>query len=77
MNISTIKIELAKRIFDTDDLNVLKKISDIFNSKSENWLDEFPEEIADSLNKSLEQSAKGETISHEEAMTNFEKWLKK
>ncbi|MCC6370335.1 MAG: hypothetical protein IT236_04950 [Bacteroidia bacterium] len=62
---------------DTNDTAILNHIQAVFLTQSEDWWQQLPPEIKLSVNKSLKQSQKGETISHADAMKPYKKWLKK
>lgn len=77
MNIAATKIELAKRLLNTDDKEIINYIKAIFETREENWFENLPESIRDSVNRGLKQSENNEVISHSEAKKKYQKWLKK
>ena len=77
MNISAIKIELAKKLLDTTDENLIKHLKAIFTMQSENWFEELPEPVKKSVKRGLQQAKNGETIPHEVVMKKYKKWLDK
>jgi len=77
MNISTTKIELVKQLLNTSDKDIINHIKAVLTVNSNSWFEELPNEIKISVTKGLNDSANGRTISHEEAMKPFKKWIKK
>ncbi len=77
MNITVTKLELAKRLLDTDDKNIINHIKVVFTTQNEIWWKELPDEIKSSLEKSIKQADSGQTIPHKEVMKRYKKWLKK
>ena len=77
MNIASAKVDLAKKILNTNDKEIIGYIQSLFDSHSDNWFDELPEPIQASVEKGLKQSAKGESRPHSEVMKKYGKWLKK
>lgn len=49
----------------------------ILENQHENWFDELPIEIQNSVSIGLKQSENNEGISHKEAMIEIQNWLKK
>ncbi|MEP7171701.1 MAG: hypothetical protein ABI855_20175 [Bacteroidota bacterium] len=77
MNIAATKLELAKRLLNTNDKNIINYLKAIFDTQANNWWEELPEEIKTSIEKGLKQSSKGTTIPHAEMQKQYRKWLKK
>lgn len=50
---------LLKKLLDTTDMSILKRVEKAFNSDEEDFFDELPEEVQDGILKSIEQSKKG------------------
>jgi hypothetical protein len=46
-------------------------------TEQENWFDELPIEIQNSVNIGLKQSENNEGIFHKDAMIEIQEWLKK
>lgn len=76
MNVTAVKLELAKRLLNTNDKNIINYIKAIFDTQKENWWDELPAEIKLSVERGLAQSQKGETILHADMKKRYQKWLK-
>lgn len=77
MNVAAVKLELAKRLLNTTDKNIINYVKAIFDTQKENWWDELPAEIKLSVERGLKQSANGETMPHADMKKHYEKWLKK
>ncbi len=76
MSIASIKLDLAKKIIDTDDKELIGYIKAIFEGQSENWFEDLPADVQTSFEKALAQSEKGEGRNHTEVMKKYAKWLK-
>ncbi|MGP8214394.1 MAG: hypothetical protein ACLQQ4_02395 [Bacteroidia bacterium] len=77
MDIAAIKIELASKLLNTKDKELINYIKAIFSTQPEEWWDELPAPIKESVTRGLKQAEKGETIPHEQVMKKYKKWLKK
>jgi predicted transcriptional regulator len=77
MNIAIAKVDLAKKILDTESEELITYISSIFESQKDNWFNELPEEIQASVEKGMKQSELGQTLPHAEVMEKYKKWQKK
>jgi predicted transcriptional regulator len=77
MSIAITKVELAKRLLDTNDKGIINQIKAIFESHSENWWDELPDEIRNEVEKGIREADRGEGIPHDQAMKKYSKWLKR
>lgn len=78
MDLATIKIDLAQKLFKIEDKAFLEYLEALLDTKkqTDSW-DEMPDNIRRSLEISLQQSERNETISHQEVMKKYEKWRKK
>lgn len=77
MNIATAKVDLVKRILNTDDKEIITYIKTIFDSQPDNWFQELPESVQASVERGLKQSQKGEGRAHAEVMKQYKKWVRK
>lgn len=77
MNISTTKIELIKQLLNTSDKAIINHIKAVLSINRDDWYEELPSEVKESVTRGLNDSLKGNTISHNEAMKPFKKWIKK
>jgi predicted transcriptional regulator len=77
MDISSTKLQLAKKLLDTEDKEVLKYIKALFETRTTDWWDGLPKEVQKSIEIGLKQAEKGETVPHDQVMKKYKKWLKK
>lgn len=77
MTIEALKLDLTRKIIDSNNIQLINHIKAIFDTEQDNWFDELPSEIQNSVNIGLEQSENNEGVSHKEAMIAIEEWLKK
>jgi hypothetical protein len=74
MNIQAKKLELVELVLRTDEIKILELAGKILMRKTD-WRDGLPDEIVESVERGLEQAKSGNTISHDEVMGKFSKWL--
>lgn len=74
MNIKAKKLELFDLILKTDKFSVLDKISDILKQEVD-WKEGLPQDIIESVERGLQEVKSGKTVSHEEVMEKYNKWL--
>jgi len=76
MDIQTQKIELAKRLLDTDDESIIDAVNAIFKShdQSNEWGD-LPDKVISDLEESIRQIDAGKVVSHDIARETYKKWL--
>jgi hypothetical protein len=74
MNIATAKVDLVKKILNTESKAVISYLQAIFESQPENWLEELPVEIKASLERGLKESQQGQGRPHGEVMKKFRSW---
>lgn len=76
MNLQARKLELVQMILNTDQPNLLEKVSQILKQEKEaDWWDELPLSVQESVKKGMEQAKRGETRPHSEVMKKYQKWL--
>jgi hypothetical protein len=75
MDIQTEKIELTKRLLDTDDESVIKQVKDIFESHEKDFWNELPENVKAGIERSRKQADAGLFTPHEEVMKKHTKYL--
>lgn len=76
-NLDSIKLDLAKKIIETDDQELIGYIQSLFETKSDNWFEELPADVQASVDIGIAQSERGEGRPHAEVMEKYKKWLKK
>lgn len=69
--------ELAKRILETDDKEVLNYIQAIVDTNSAFFEDEMPEYVRKSVERGLKDADEGRVTPHKEVWKKYKKWLKK
>jgi predicted transcriptional regulator len=78
MSIDTIKLDLAKKIIDTQDKGIINHIKAIFDAHPEaNWFESLPDDVRASVEQGIEEADRGEGTPHVEVMKKVKKWLKK
>jgi hypothetical protein len=76
MDIQTEKIELAKRLLDTENRSLIDAVKSVFKSFEVNdeW-DDLPEKVIADTEESMRQIEEGKGISHEVAQATYKQWL--
>ena len=75
MNIQTEKIELVKRLLDTDDESIIPQVKDIFESHEKFFWDELPPQVKAGIEKSRKQANEGLLTPHNEVKKRYIKYL--
>ncbi len=76
MNIQTEKLELIKMLMSIQDAAVLKKIKTLLEKEQEqDFFDNLNKEQIASIERGLDDIAKGRTIPHAQAKKRYQKWL--
>lgn len=75
MNIQAKKIELVRLILDTEKTAILEKVAKIFQQEETDWRADLPNEVIISVERGLQQAKEGKTVSHEQVMEKYQKWL--
>lgn len=77
MDIASQKVELAKKLLETDNPEIISHFKAVFQTQSNGWWEQLPPEIQSSITRALAESEANQTIAHEEAMKPYKKWLEK
>lgn len=77
MSIAITKVELAKRLLETNDIGIINHIKAVFESHTTDWWEELPDEVRDRVEKGIREADRGEGISHDQVMKKYSKWLKR
>jgi hypothetical protein len=78
MSIATIKLDLAKKIIDTEDKGIINHIKAVFDTHPEaNWFECLPDDIRASIERGIKEADRGERTPHAVVMKRVKKWLKK
>jgi len=75
MDIQAEKIELVKRLLDTDDESVLQEVKNIFESHEKDFWNDLPEHVKKGIERSKKQADAGLLTSHEDVMKKYAKYL--
>ena len=79
MSAAELKSTLHKLIVETDDVNVLAKIKEIFfalKSDTVDWADLISDQEKKMIETGLEQADKGSLISHDQVRNRIDEWIK-
>jgi hypothetical protein len=67
MDIQTLRINLAKKILSTQDEDLLLEINKIIQAQREDdWWDQLPKEVQDSISEGIQDVEKGKLYSHDQ-----------
>ena len=75
MSILEQKIELAKKVLETDDSLLLEQIKSLFDVKEKDFWIDLPEHVKEGIRRGQEQANDGSLTSHEEVMRKYQKYL--
>jgi len=75
MNLQSEKIELAKRLLETEDESVLLQIKEVFESHDKDFWHELPEHVKAGIEQGRKQAAEGKLTPHDEVMKKYAKYL--
>jgi phage-related protein len=77
MNIAQTKIELAQHILETNDEELIRKIKDLMDNDQDEWWNNLPESVRESISESMNQIENKQTSTNAAAFSRFKKWVKK
>lgn len=75
MNLEAEKIELAKRVLETEDANLLLQIRYLFEDQDELTWDKLPEHVKEGIERAEIDIDNGRVQTHEEAMKKYSRFL--
>ena len=75
MNLEAEKIELAKRVLETEDANLLLQIRFLFEDQDEFTWDKLPEHVKDGIDRAGADIQHGRVKNHEEVMRKYSRYL--
>ncbi|TWI97235.1 hypothetical protein JN11_03696 [Mucilaginibacter frigoritolerans] len=75
MNIQSEKIELVKRLLDTNDEAVLQQIKDVFENLDKDFWNELPDHVKKGIARAKKQVSEGLLTPHDEVMKKYDKYL--
>ena len=78
MSIEAIKLDLARKIIDTEDKGIINHIKAVFDTHPEkDWFENLPEDVRASVEQGIKEADRGEGTPHAVVMKRVKKWLKK
>lgn len=70
MDIQALKLDLVERILKTDKPSLLIKISKLLRRENtEDWWDQLPEEVQDSILEGIDDVKKGNVFPHDQVIS--------
>ena len=75
MSIGELKIEIDKKVFETDDENLLSKLDMLLSSNEKVVLEDLPKHVQEGIKRSMKQSEEGKLTPHDEVMKLYSKYL--
>lgn len=75
MSIEELKIEIAKKVFETDDEDLLSELEMLLNHSEKVVLEELPKHVQEGIKRGLKQAEEGKLIPYDEVKRRLsEKW---
>ncbi|MGZ3873537.1 MAG: hypothetical protein ACXVJD_11495 [Mucilaginibacter sp.] len=74
MDLQTEKIELAKRLLETNDEALLLQIKGIFERNDKDFWNDLPEHVKVGIDLAKKQVAEGKLTPHDEVMKKYTKY---
>lgn len=75
MDIQAEKLQLVKRLLDTDDELVLQEVKNVFESYQKDFWNDLPDHVKASIERAKKQAEAGLLTPHEEVMKKYAKYL--
>ncbi|HTD99377.1 MAG TPA: hypothetical protein VK668_08810 [Mucilaginibacter sp.] len=75
MDIQTEKLELVKRLLDTDDESVIQQVKEVFETHEKDFWNDLPEHVKAGIERAKKQADAGLLTPHEEVMKKYVKYL--
>lgn len=75
MDIQTEKLQLVKRLLDTDDESILQQVKDVFDTHEKDFWNELPDIIKKGIERSRQQADAGLLTPHEDVIKKYAKYL--
>lgn len=75
MNLQAEKIELAKRLLDTNDLGLIQEIKAVFHKKEAEYWQALPDHVKQGIKRGQQQALENKLTSHESVMNKYSKYL--
>ena len=75
MGIEELKIEIAKKVFEIDDENLLSELDMLLSSNEKVVLGDLPKHVQEGIKRGLKQAEEGKLIPYDEVKRRLsEKW---
>ncbi|QGY46583.1 hypothetical protein GM418_23855 [Maribellus comscasis] len=65
MDIQTLKLDLVEKILKTNKPSLLIKINNLISTENDDWWDDIPPEVQESILEGMEDIKSGKVFSHE------------
>lgn len=75
MSIEELKIEIAKKVFETNDEGLLSEVEMLLNANERVVLEELPKHVQEGIMRGLKQAEEGKLTPHDEVMKRYAKYL--
>ena len=70
-----LKIEIAKKVFDTDDENLLSELDLLLSTNEKFVFEDLPKHVQEGIKRGAQQAEEGKLIPHDEVMKLYSKYL--
>ncbi|WP_295668044.1 hypothetical protein [uncultured Mucilaginibacter sp.] len=74
MDLQAEKIELVKRLLETDDESVLLQVREVFENHDKDFGNDLPEHVKTGIERGRKQAAEGKLTPHEDVMKKYAKY---
>jgi len=71
MDIQLEKLDLIKKLVETEDPTIINSIKKIFSKKKKDWWDDLSDEQKEEIKESERQIERGEFVSYEDLMKKY------
>jgi hypothetical protein len=75
MNLLAEKIELANRLLEVEDEQLLMQIKQLFDNDRKDFGDDLPSHVQQGIERAKKQAAEGKLTPHDDVMAKYEKYL--
>ncbi|KLT64596.1 hypothetical protein [Pedobacter sp. BMA] len=75
MSIEELKIEIAKKVFETNDENLLSELDMLLSSNEKFILEDLPLHVQEGIKRGMKQVEEGKFTPHDEVMKLYNKYL--
>lgn len=75
MSIEELKIEIAKKVFETDDEDLLSELDMLLSNNEKVILEDLPKHVQEGIKRGMKQAEDGKLTPHDEVMKLYSKYL--